>query len=214
MTKPLLAAAAAVAALAVGPGAWADDAARQEKPGIDERADDVVEGSAATIDDQVFVRKAAEGSAAEVELAELALAKTKNPAVKDFAEQMKRDHTAAQGVLANSATQEGIEIPRTLDDDHSTIKSELAKLDGQEFDERYMSHMVQEHQKELALFAAKARTGDGDVSAYAQRMVSVLDAHLTKAREVSAQVASNEAESETDPRTGRVDGPGNDASLR
>jgi len=211
MIKPFLAA-AVVAALALAPIAHADDPARQEKPGIDERADDAVKGSTATVDDQVFVRKAAEGSAAEVELADLALAKTRNPAVKEFAEQMKRDHTAAQGVLANAATQEGIEIPRTLNDEHRTIRAELEKLDGQAFDERYMTYMVQEHQKELALFAAKARTGDGDVAAYAQRMVTVLDGHLRMARDVSAQVAS--ADTESDPRTGAIERPGNDASLR
>lgn len=219
MSKRTIAAAAAAAfVLCLAPGARAqDEATRQEDSAIEERSQDVVRGDTATIEDQTFVRKAAEDSAAEVELADLALAKSDNDSVKDFAEQMKRDHSAAQGILAQAASREGIEVPETLGDDHRTITAELEKLDGAAFDRRYMNYMVEEHKKDLALFAAKARTGDGDVSAYAQRMVSVLDGHLAKAREVSAELERGSAE--PDPRQGMLEkrpleAPGNDASLR
>lgn len=219
MSKRTIAAAAATAVvLCLAAGTRAEDAAtRQEDSAIEERSEDVVQGDTATVEDQTFVCRAAEGSAAEVELADLALTKSDNDSVKEFAEQMKRDRSAAQGVLAQAASREGIDVPKTLDDQHRTIKAELEKLDGPEFDRRYMNYMLQEHKKDIALFAAKAPSGDGDVSAYAQRMVSVLDAHLRKARDVSAQLEGGSPE--PDPRQGMLENrpleaPGNDATLR
>ncbi len=145
MSKRTIAAAAATAVvLCLAAGTRAEDAAtRQEDSAIEERSEDVVQGDTATVEDQTFVCRAAEGSAAEVELADLALTKSDNDSVKEFAEQMKRDRSAAQGVLAQAASREGIDVPKTLDDQHRTIKAELEKLDGPEFDRRYMNYMLQ-----------------------------------------------------------------------
>ncbi len=155
---------------------------------MNERRDEVVRESKQTIDNATFARKAAEGSAMEIALADLALTKSKDEAVRDYAEQIKKDHTAAQAELAKVAEGAGVEVPKPLDDEHHGMTERLAALDGRDFDIAYTTAMVTDHQSELELFSAKARASDGDLSAYAHKMVPVLSAHLEQARELSRTV--------------------------
>jgi putative membrane protein len=182
---------AVLALLATAPTTWAQNAPLEDagRPG-NRAVDDGRGGTETQIDDQVFVTKAMAASRAEVDLAELALKKSTDPKVRDFAEKMMRDHTAAQAQLAQSATREGVEQPKSIDARHAAAKAELEKLDGDEFDRRYMALMVQDHEENAALYTAKHRTGDGDVSAIANRLTTVMQGHLDMAREVSRDVGN------------------------
>ena len=182
---------AVAALLATASLAQAQNAPMQDAGRPGNRAVDDGRGSTETqIDDQVFVPKAMAASRAEVELAELALRKSTDPKVRDFAEKMMRDHTAAQAELAKSATREGIEQPKSIDARHAAAKAELEKLDGNEFDRRYMALMVEDHEETAALYTAKHRTGDGDVAAISNRLTTVMQGHLDMAREVSRDVGN------------------------
>jgi putative membrane protein len=176
----------ATASLATAQNAQLQDAGR---PG-NRAVDDGRGGTETQIDDQVFVTKALAASRAEVELAELALQKSTDPKVRDFAEKMMRDHTGAQAQLLQSATREGIEKPKSLDARHAAAKAELAALDGPDFDRRYMALMVEDHAETVTLYTAKHRTGDGDVAAIANRLTTVMQGHLDMAREVSRAVGN------------------------
>jgi putative membrane protein len=59
--------------------------------------------SPSTSPDQDFVTKAAQGNSAEVALGQIVVGKTKNPAVKQFAQMMVKDHTAALNELQELA---------------------------------------------------------------------------------------------------------------
>ena len=113
----------AITLLAFSPTANADDAAMKDagRPG-NRAVDDGRGGTETQIDDQVFVTKTLEASRADVEMAELALKKTTDPKVRDFAEKVMRDHSAAQAQLAQSATREGVEQPKTIDARHAAMK--------------------------------------------------------------------------------------------
>lgn len=181
----------AIPLLAFAPAANADEAAMKDagRPG-NRAVDDGRGGTETQIDDQVFVTKALEASRADVEMAELALKKTTDPKVRDFAEKVMRDHSAAQAQLAQSATREGVEQPKTIDARHAAMKAELERLQGDEFDRRYMAFMVEESERNAALFTAKHRTGDGDVAAIANRLTSVMQGHVDMARETSRAVGN------------------------
>ena len=181
----------AITLLAFAPAANADEAAMKDagRPG-NRAVDDGRGGTETQIDDQVFVTKALEASRADVEMAELALERTTDPKVRDFAEKVLRDHSAARAQLAQSATREGVEQPKTIDARHAAMKAELERLQGDEFDRRYMAFMVEESERNAALFTAKHRTGDGDVAAIANRLTSVMQGHLDMARETSRAVGN------------------------
>jgi putative membrane protein len=189
MRRPRWTMVAALAALLAAPTAYADDAATKDdgKPGNRAVADGRG-GTEVQIDDQVFVTKALQGSMAEIELADMALAKSSDPRVKEFAEQMKKDHSASQAHFAQAASREGVQQPTGLTATQQATKDELSALQGGAFDRAYMRHMVHDHEKEVALFTAKSRTGDGDVAAIANRQVTVLHKHLEMARDVSKEI--------------------------
>ena len=195
----------AVAAVLGAPAAYADDPATKDagKPG-NRAVDDGRGGTEVQIDDQVLVEKAMQGSMAEIELADLALAKSSDPRVREFAEQMKKDHTAAQAHFAQAATREGVQQPKGLSAAQQATKDRLSRLEGAAFDRAYMSHMVHDHQKEVALFTAKSRTGDGDVAAIANRQMTVLHQHLEMAREISGEIGAGDAAA--DVRQGKAAG--------
>jgi putative membrane protein len=62
---------------------------------------------------QQFVTKAAMAGNKEVREGELALQKSSNPDVKNFASQMVRDHSAANAKLTRIANREGLNVPPT-----------------------------------------------------------------------------------------------------
>lgn len=173
-------------------------AERRADDEMNERRDEVVRESKQTIDDATFARKAAEGSAMEIALADLALAQSRDEAVRDYAEQIKKDHSAAQAELVKISEGAGVQVAKPLDDDRSGMTERLAKLDGHEFDLAYTTAMVKEHQRDVEFFSAKARASDGDLSAFAQKMVPVLSAHLETARKLSRTVASQQAAPDAD----------------
>ncbi|HEU6448063.1 MAG TPA: DUF4142 domain-containing protein [Verrucomicrobiae bacterium] len=62
---------------------------------------------------QKFAQEANKGNREEVSLAQLALQKSSNPAVKHFAHQMIRDHSQAETKLVAIANEEGYNLPDT-----------------------------------------------------------------------------------------------------
>src|SRR5262245_44713885 len=60
-----------------------------------------------SMEDQTFMRKAAESGMAEVKLAKLALDKSRNDEVKRFAQKLIDDHQKANDDLKQIATQKG-----------------------------------------------------------------------------------------------------------
>src|SRR5271167_825725 len=67
--------------------------------------------SALSGDDADFVKNAAKGGMAEVELGRLAAQKASNPEVKNFASRMVRDHSRADHELTSLAASKGVDLP-------------------------------------------------------------------------------------------------------
>ncbi len=64
--------------------------------------------------DREFVRKAAEGGLAEVELGQLATEKASSQDVKQFGQRMVSDHSQANTQLKEIAAQKGVTLPMSL----------------------------------------------------------------------------------------------------
>jgi putative membrane protein len=136
-----------------------------------------------------FATKAAQGGLAEVAMADVAIAKARNAAVKAFAERMKSDHTAANGELTSWASAKGVTLPAATDAEHQSGIDHLNGLTGKDFDKSYMDHMVSDHEKTVALFDGAAQTTqDADLKTWATNKLPVLREHLSLARDTGAKV--------------------------
>ncbi len=149
--------------------------------------------NALTKADQQFVKKAAQGGIAEVELGQLAQQKGTSDAVKQFGRRMVDDHTKANDQLKQIAQSKGISIPTSLNAKDKMTKEKLAALSGDSFDRAYMSHMVTDHKADVAEFDRESKSGaDDDIKNFAVQTLPTLQDHLKQAQSISSN-SSNQA---------------------
>ncbi len=102
--------------------------------------------------DKTFVKKASQGSLAEVELGKLALQKSKNDDVRTFAQKMVDDHTKLMGDMKPFADKMGVPQPKTVNAEQKATMTKLRAKSGKAFDEAYVKDMVEDHHKDLKEF--------------------------------------------------------------
>lgn len=138
-------------------------------------------GIAVDKSDAEFATKAAAGGMAEVQIAKLALDKTTNSSIKQFAKMMVDDHSKADDELMNIAKTKNITLPTALDADHQKKYDELNGKTGADFDKDYVSTMIDGHQSALSLMQSEAKDGkDADLKAFAAKTAPVVQMHLDK----------------------------------
>lgn len=136
-------------------------------------------GIAVTSDDAKFATAAANGGMAEVALGKLALTKTSNAQIKDFATMMVSDHGKANNDLMAIAKTKNITLPDSVDTDHKKKMDDLSKMNGKDFDKAYVDAMVDGHKKTLSLMKDEAKDGkDADLKAFAAKTAPTVQMHL------------------------------------
>ena len=135
----------------------------------------------------VFVSKAAQDGMTEVELGKVALDKSKDAKVREFAQRMVTDHGKANRELASIAKQKGIEAPQKLDTEHQDMVKKLKAQDGEAFDLEYSRHMNMDHDKAIDLFEATSQSSDADLAGFAKKTLPTLKEHKQMASKLPGQ---------------------------
>ncbi|MBI3546991.1 MAG: DUF4142 domain-containing protein [Gammaproteobacteria bacterium] len=136
--------------------------------------------------DQEFIKKAGQGGNTEVELGRLAAQKAQDPQVKNFAQHIVRDHSQANQKLSALAKKKGVSVPASLSEEGTQLKNTLSALTGAEFDKKYMSTMVDDHQKDIDEFQAESAQGqDSDIKNFASQALPTLKRHLDMAQSIA-----------------------------
>jgi putative membrane protein len=139
--------------------------------------------------DYKFVKDAAKGGQAEVQLGELAKQKGVNEAVKSFGEQMVTDHTKANNELQQIASQKGATLPSTVGYKENADIAHLQKATGKDFDKAYADHMVKDHKTDVKEFQdASKNLQDPDLRAFAAKTLPTLEQHYSAAKQMQAAV--------------------------
>lgn len=141
--------------------------------------------------DKKFVRDAAQGGMAEVELGKLATEKASSDDVKKFGQRMVDDHTKANDQFKQVASSEGIQLPQGLSAKDKLTKERLSKLSGEQFDKAYMADMVKDHTQDVAEFQRESQSGkDPAVKDFASQTLPTLEDHLKQAKEIAPKTHS------------------------
>ncbi len=141
--------------------------------------------------DEQFIRKAAAGGIAEVEMAKLAKGKAVSPQVREFAEQMIVDHEKANQKLENLAASRGVTVSTALDAEHQANLEELAKESGEAFDLQYMRAQVAGHEMMQTLLEDEAKTStDQWLRKFAEGTLSTVEAHHRMAEDVQKRITA------------------------
>jgi putative membrane protein len=141
--------------------------------------------------EKTFVKEAAMGGMAEVELGRLAQQNAQNDDVKQFGARMVQDHTAANEQLMTIVAAKDVTVPQQLDQKHRQTFDKLEKMKGAEFDRAYMREMVEDHDKTVKKFRQEAQQGnDPDLKAFAQTTLPVLEQHHKLAQDISKSLTA------------------------
>jgi len=150
--------------------------------------------------DTMFVKNAAKGGLAEVELGQLAADHASSDEVKKFGQRMVTDHGKANDELKSLAQKKNITLPTEIDAKDKAFHNRLAKLTGAAFDRAYMQHMLADHRKDVNEFKHESTAGkDPDVKEWASKTLPTLEEHLKQAEDTTKAVGT----SGTATRSGR-----------
>ncbi|MBD2356137.1 DUF4142 domain-containing protein [Tolypothrix sp. FACHB-123] len=139
-----------------------------------------------TTTDVEFINQAAQSDLTEIQTSQLALQKSQNTAVRNFAQQMIKHHTASSQKLAAIAQAKGVTLPTELDSQNQALLTKLQGLSGSNFDQAYMQLQTQAHQKTLAEYQNYLQTGlDADLRVFASGIAPVVKQHLEMAQKMT-----------------------------
>jgi putative membrane protein len=141
--------------------------------------------------DMDFIKNAAIGGMAEVELGKLAEQKARSPDLKSFGARMVHDHSRADEQLATIAKEQGAAAPQQLDSEHTQMRDRLAKLQGEAFDRAYIRMMVAEHDKAAKVFRQEAQMGqDREVKRFARETLAMIEQHDKLAHDIERSMVA------------------------
>jgi putative membrane protein len=141
--------------------------------------------------DRQFIKKAAQGGLAEVQLGQLATEKADSPDVKQFGQKMVDDHGKANDQLKQVASNKGVTIPDKLSAKDAATKARLEKLSGKAFDRAYMRDMVMDHTKDVSEFRTESKSAkDPDVKNFASETLPTLKDHLKQAKSIAPKTGA------------------------
>jgi putative membrane protein len=148
------------------------------------------EGKGGAIDAPTFVTKAAQGGLTEVAVSKAADVSSQDPKIKQFAQQMIRDHSKANDELTALAKSKGLQVPTSLDAEHQAIVQKLSNRKGSDFDAAYTKQMKEDHAKTVALFQSGAKSSDPDLAAFAKKTLPTLMEHKRMAGDLPGAMHS------------------------
>jgi putative membrane protein len=101
---------------------------------------------------------------------------------------MVDDHSKTNGQLIKILADKKIEVPKELPADAASTKHQLS-LPGADFDSEYMTHMVSDHEKAVALFDKESKEGqDAQLKQFAEQTLPTIQDHLKQAQQIQSSL--------------------------
>jgi len=130
--------------------------------------------------DQAFIEKAVEGGRKEVTISQAVMNQLTHSQVRDFANTMITDHTAANMELGSLAALKGVELPMA---DSNKLTAKWSATNAK-MDKDYIGQMVEDHEDDVELFEKASKSEDPDVKAFALKTLPTLRHHLQMAKDL------------------------------
>jgi putative membrane protein len=136
--------------------------------------------------DRKFIQDAAESGMYEVQIAQLASSKAKDPDVKSFATTLVNDHSNANRELTELANSKNVELPAAPPRGKRRDIEKMAKLSGDEFDRRFVREVgIKDHEKDIKKFEkASEKANDRELKAWIDKTLPKLREHLAMAQKL------------------------------
>lgn len=130
-----------------------------------------------------FHQKAAQGDAFEIDSARLALKRSNNPAVRNFAQQLISAHEKAEQALNQGGPV--VAGPAMSQNEQNKI-NQLKNASGRDFDRKFKQMQIQAHQRAIGMYKNFAATGGNQpIAQTARRTLPTLKKHLAEAQSLN-----------------------------
>ena len=161
------------------------------------RGDKAGKDSTLSRGDRNILEEMAHANLAEIAMGKLALEKSQDDKVKQYAQKMVDDHTTALKEVQKVAEAKGVKLPDQPDAKHRTMAKGLEKLSAEEFDKKYMAQGgLADHKKtHKQLESAQKNAKDPDVKALATKMLPTVEQHLQTAQSMTGSNSAAKAAS-------------------
>jgi putative membrane protein len=138
-----------------------------------------------TSDEKTFMQKAAQSDETEISLAKLALNRSNNPQIKQFAQTMITDHTKSTSLLKPIAAKDGVSLPENMGAANEAKYKALEKKSGEAFDKSYIDTMVSAHESLLQEVQAEAgKAQDPQLKQFIATVQPIVTHHLQMAKQL------------------------------
>ena len=146
---------------------------------------------------------------AEVQMGRLAAQKGQSQAVRQLGQKLVQDHSKANQELKLLASQKAVALPMDIGTEHESALAHLKTLEGSEFDQAFIKHAIEDHQKDIQKFETAAQqSADADVKAFAQKQVPILQQHLKMAQDAQASTSPGTSTGSPPTQSGTQTGTG------
>ena len=135
---------------------------------------------------QAFAEIAASSNMFEIESSQLALERATNDDVRAFAQHMIDDHTAAGEKMKAAAQADGTTLPAVLAEKEQAQLEKLRSVEGEAFDQAYLTAQVAAHDEAVALFDTFSTEGqESALRQFAAETLPTLEEHQTAVHELA-----------------------------
>ncbi|MBW4564320.1 MAG: DUF4142 domain-containing protein [Mojavia pulchra JT2-VF2] len=138
--------------------------------------------------DTEFMTKAAQSDLTEIQTSQLALRRSRNQSVRNFARRMIEEHTNSTKRLAPIAKAKNFALPKDIGPENKALLTQLTGLYGSNFDQAYMQGQIQAHARTLAEYQRYLQQGrDQQLRAFASQNQPIVADHLQMAQKMTAR---------------------------
>ncbi len=143
-----------------------------------------------TVDLKKYVEEAAAADLFEVKASQLALQRSQDPAIRQFAQKMVSENTDAANKLKVELDKAkiGVSPPTALEPERQALLDKLMNVGMEDFNKLYMTMQVAGQQESVTLHTAFGNTGQDNFRAYARAMITQAKDHLAQAQRIDAQL--------------------------
>ncbi len=132
--------------------------------------------------DKSFMMQAGKDGMMEQHMGQMAQQQGQSDEVKKLGAMIMADHTKANKELMALAEKKGLKLD---------TKHKMSKMDKDNFDQAWLAHMVQDHQKDIQAFESAAKNAsDPEVKSFAKNTLPVLKKHLKAVQAAQAKMGS------------------------
>jgi putative membrane protein len=138
--------------------------------------------AASPTSDAGFLQQAVHTETTEAQIGQLAVQKSSSAGVRKLGQMLIDDHAATGQQATRLANTLQVSLTMTPADDQEATYRSLSSLSGSSFDSAFINAVIKSNQAAIAQYDAQAKSGDGEVAAYARQTLPALERHLKMAR--------------------------------